>query len=60
MRLVHNYQEWNEYFGDVYNDILTERKNVKDKDNLMILRQEVDNILNHTTEKIYKFYKIEF
>ena len=28
---------------------------IEDKDNLMILRQEVDDILNHTTDKISKF-----
>ncbi len=28
---------------------------IEDKDNLMILRQEVDDILNHTTDKIRKF-----
>ncbi len=28
---------------------------INDKDNLVILRQEVDDILNHTTDKISKF-----
>jgi len=28
---------------------------IEDEDNLMILRQEVDDILNHTTDKILKF-----
>lgn len=32
---------------------------IEDKDNLMILRQEVDNILNYTTDKIYKFISLK-
>ncbi len=32
---------------------------IKDKENLMILRQEVDDILNHTANKIYKFISLE-
>jgi hypothetical protein len=32
---------------------------IEDKDNLMCLRQEVDDILNHTTDKISKFISME-
>ncbi len=35
------------------------RITVEDKDNLMILRQEVDDILNHTTDKIHKFISLK-
>lgn len=32
---------------------------IEDKDNLMILRQEVDDILNHTIDKIQKFISMK-
>lgn len=32
---------------------------IEDKDNLMLLRQEVDDILNHTTDKISKFISMK-
>jgi len=32
---------------------------IQNKNNLMILRQEVDDILNHTTDKIYKFLSLK-